>query len=282
MITWIELLHKGKKFLRDAEIADFDFDALQLLLTFFNGEYSLFCLKSSETVADVDFNEYFSLLKRRAEKEPLQYIIGRWDFYKSSFFVGDGVLIPRPETEELVDSVIKLIKKNKFRIIYDLCTGSGCIGLSIAKEFPETICYLFDFYDEALNFTRKNLESLSLNNVKIIKCDILSDVPDDIENADMIVSNPPYIETETISSLQTEVLKEPITALDGGSDGLMFYRAIKEKWSERLNFSGMIAFECGENQCNHICDMFSSDFETYINDDNFGVSRFVYGTKLRK
>lgn len=281
MITWRELLQNGKTYLFENNIEDYEFDALQLILTFFNGEYSLFCLKDSE-YADVKTEDaYLSMLKRRAEREPLQYIIGSWDFYKSTFSVGEGVLIPRPETEELVESVIKLIRKNKFRVVYDLCTGSGCIGLSIAKECPETACYLLDYYDEALKYANMNLEKMKLSNVKILKCDVLSPDFFEAENADIIVSNPPYIESNVIGTLQPEVLKEPVTALDGGEDGLIFYRAIKNKWSEKLNSGGMVAFECGEEQSKIICDIFAPEYECFEITDMYGVSRFIYGTKIQ-
>lgn len=280
MISWRELFLRGKAYLKENDIEDYDFDALQLILTFFDGDYSLFCLKDFE-YADINAEEsYFSMLKRRAEKEPLQYIIGCWDFYKSTFFVGEGVLIPRPETEELVNYVIKLIKKNKFKVVYDLCTGSGCIGLSIAKECPETFCYLVDYFDDALKYAEKNLESMKLHNAKILKRDVLLSDFFDTENADIIVSNPPYIESDVISTLQTEVLKEPVTALDGGEDGLVFYRAIKNICNEKLNHGGMVAFECGEEQSGLICDMFEPEYECFENNDMYGVSRFVYGTKI--
>ena len=281
MITWRELLMKGKAYLSDNNVEDYEFDALQLILTFFDGNYSFFCLKSSEYVASEVEEAYFSKLKRRADKEPLQYILGSWDFYKSTFFVGEGVLIPRPETEELVDYVIKLIKKNNFRVVYDLCTGSGCIGLSIAKECPETTCYLIDYYDDALKYTKKNHECLKLTNVKILKHDVLSTDMFDGDNADIIVSNPPYIESDVISTLQSEVLKEPVSALDGGEDGLVFYRAIKNIWSEKLNRGGMVAFECGEEQSSLICDIFAPEYECYKKTDMYGVSRFIYGTKIQ-
>lgn len=281
MITWRDLFLKGKAYLSDNNIEDCEFDALQLILTFFDGEYSLFCLKASE-YADSEAEEfYFSMLRRRAEKVPLQYILGSWDFYKDTFVVGEGVLIPRPETEELVDYVIRLIKKNEFRVVYDLCTGSGCIGLSIAKECPETTCYLIDYYDDALKYTKKNLEGLKLSNVKILKHNVLSTEFFEADNADIIVSNPPYIESDVISTLQTEVLKEPVTALDGGEDGLVFYRAIKSIWSEKLNRGGMVAFECGEEQSSLICDIFAPEYECYEKTDMYGISRFIYGTKIQ-
>lgn len=279
MMTWQELLKNGKTFLADAGIEDYEFDALQLILTFFEGSGSLFSIKLSETVTEKDYADYIGLLERRASKEPLQYIIGSWDFYKSQFYVGEGVLIPRPETEELVESVIELIRTNGYKTVYDLCSGSGCIGLSIAKECPSVTCYLFELFDDALYYTNKNLEKLGLSNVKIIKHDVLSGFNGNIENADIIVSNPPYIESREISSLQDEVLKEPITALDGGTDGLEFYRAISENWTLRLKSGGMVAFECGESQSELICEILGAEFITYIEKDIYGIPRFVFGKK---
>ncbi len=280
MINWRELLQKGRKYLSDAGCEDSEFDALQLILTFFDGDNSKYFLESSEIITETAYEEYFALLRRRAEKVPLQYIIGTWDFYKNRFIVGEGVLIPRAETEELVDSVIRLIKKNGYKTVYDLCTGSGCIGLSIAAECPDANCYLFDLYDAALSYTHKNLFNLGLSNVKIIKHDVLTEYTSDIENADIIVSNPPYIESRDMENLQPEVLKEPHTALDGGDDGLIFYRAIKENWSKKLNSGGMFAFECGEEQNLLIENILLPEFISYSESDIYSVPRFVFGKKL--
>lgn len=280
MMTWQALFKSGKNFLVENGIEDADFDAFQLLLTFFAGSETEYTLKMSERASEKNVADYFALLNRRIKKEPLQYIIGSWDFYKSQFFVGEGVLIPRPETEELVDYAVSIIKENGYKTIYDLCSGSGCIGLSIAKECPEIICYLFELFPDALYYTNKNLQHLGLNNVRVFKHNVLNAPDFNIENADLIVSNPPYINSREISQLQAEVQKEPHTALDGGEDGLDFYRAFYKNWTDKLNFGGMFAFECGEFQSKKISEIFDRKFAVLIKYDIYGIDRFVLLKKL--
>lgn len=281
-MTWRELVKKGKAVLESAGIEDAEFDAFQLSLKFFNGSHTDYLLHFSDEVNEADFTAYFNFLNRRISGEPLQYIVGKWDFYKSSFYVGKGVLIPRPETEELVDSCIGIIKKNDCKVIYDLCTGSGCIGISIAKECPETKCYLFDYYDDAISYAERNLNLSGLSNVKVIKHNILTPFSENVPVADLIVSNPPYINSSELASLQQEVLQEPITALDGGEDGLMFYRAIFSLWEKHLKPNGYFAFECGENQAELIKKLAGNKFNTTITKDIYGIERFVFSEKIKE
>lgn len=279
-MTWKELLNFGVSQLKNNNISDPEFDAMQLILTFFENSYSNYCMRLSEKVTAGDVDKYSELINNRVNKVPLQYILGKWDFYDSTFFVGEGVLIPRAETEELVEFCIDYIKTNNCKVIYDLCSGSGCIGLSIAKECPDTQCYLFELYQGALFYLNKNLDALGLKNVKIIRCDVLSDVCIDVDKADLIVSNPPYIESGEIPTLQTEVQQEPITALDGGIDGLDFYRAFYNNWTDKLNEHGLFAFECGELQSQDICKIFSDKFLSNVKYDMYGVDRFVILRKI--
>lgn len=272
-----QLLNKGKTVLIDNGIDDADFDALQLMLYSTGYSHASFLLNKAENADDNTEKTYLEYIFRRADKEPLQYIIGKWQFYKSEFYVGDGVLIPRPETEELVEKCIQTVRERNYKTIYDLCTGTGCIGISIAKDCPNTECYLFDYYDGALKYTEQNVLLSGLKNVHIIKADILKDYLETIPDADLIVSNPPYIASEEICTLQTEVLKEPVTALDGGNDGLMFYDAIKKYWVKHLKNGGAVALECGENQSKLICDRFLYDFKVEIFNDSFGCDRFILG-----
>ena len=280
MSNWRELLKKGTDMLNDARIDDAEFDAYHLLLTFFDGNSADYLLHCGEEISQEQIEEYSGLLRRRINGEPLQYIIGKWDFYKSSFYVGEGVLIPRPETEELVEKCIRIVKKNKFSVVYDLCTGSGCIGLSIAKECPEVKCYLFELYDKAFYYARKNLLEMKLTNVQLIKHDVLKKYEGEIPVADLIASNPPYIESSEISTLQSEVLREPLSALDGGEDGLIFYRAIYENWNEKLAEGGYFAFECGEDQTAAIINLAPEGFRSVSFKDIYGNDRIVISEKL--
>lgn len=279
-MTYRELLLLGEDKLNRAEIDDFKFDAFQLLLFAAQYNYSEFLLISDKNV-DSEFEKiYLGLIDRRCAREPLQYIIGKWSFFESEFYVGPGVLIPRPETEELVDICISFVKENNCKIVLDLCTGSGCIGLSIAKKCPSVMCYLLDYYDEALFYAEKNAAAFKLDNVKIIKHDITK-VPDILlPDADLIVSNPPYIRTDDIACLQCEVQQEPLTALDGGADGYVFYNAIRHIWLDKLKTGGMIAIECGEGQSERICEIFGDMCNCDCVNDIYGADRFVRGIKF--
>ena len=197
-----------------------------------------------------------SLIHQRKKGRPLQYILGKWDFYDMSFFVGEGVLIPRPETEMLVDLALDSIKNIQNPIIFDLCAGSGCVGLTLAKHRPDSKVYLFEKEDKAFEYLNKNIEKYSLNNAIPIKCDIFSYGCSALPFADVLLSNPPYIRTEEIPSLQREVLNEPVSALDGGSAGLVFYRCIYDKWLKTVAAGGFLAFECGDGQGQEICNIF--------------------------
>ncbi len=195
-------------------------------------------------------------IQRRKKHEPLQYIIGNWDFYDMTFIVGEGVLIPRPETEMLVDFALEKIKSIESPVIFDLCAGTGCIGLTIAKHRKDAKVYLFEKEDKAFSYLQKNKEKYELENAILVKSDILKDDISHLPKCDVLLSNPPYIESDEIKSLQKEVHFEPYSALDGGKDGLIFYRAICERWIEKVNKNGYLAFECGEEQSTDICDLF--------------------------
>lgn len=279
MITYRQLLKEGEELLNTAGIEDEKFDACQLLLYATGMSKDELLLSFDKAAADNEISSFFSFADRRKNHEPLQYIIGKWSFYESEFFVGNGVLIPRPETEELVEHCCSFIKNNCVKTVYDLCTGSGCIGLSIAKEFPDVHCYLFDLFDDALFYAEKNKKYLETDNVTIIKTDITTEMLSGLTEADVIVSNPPYIESLEINSLQQEVLKEPVSALDGGKDGLVFYRAIADLWLNKLRKGGMIAVECGENQTSDIIDIFSDKCSCNAVYDLYNADRFVIGLK---
>ncbi len=277
--TFRELHNSGKERLLKNAIEDADFEALQLLIGAADFKQVDFFLHSDDTVTQDIFDRYEEMLSQRISGRPLQYILGEWDFYKSTFYVGEGVLIPRPETEQLVEICIKEIRNNSYKTVYDLCTGSGCIGISIAKECPDTQVVMFELFDNALKYTQKNLELHSLKNAKVLKFDVLNDGVSSLPNVDLLVSNPPYIPFEEIKSLQAEVLKEPHTALDGGEDGLVFYRAFEKNWLDKVNPNGFVAVECGEEQSDIIADMFSEKLQTKQIFDVFGVNRFVAGYK---
>lgn len=233
----------------------------------------IFMNPDKETDLNVS-DEFFSRIEARCSGLPVQYIIGEWDFYGRPFKVGEGVLIPRPETEQLVDVALAYIRANEIKSVLDLCSGTGCIGMTIAMECPETEVVLVEKYPDALKYLRMNAEQYSLNNIRILNCDVLSDY-DSIcgKDYELIVSNPPYINTCDISSLQAEVKKEPDTALDGGEDGLDFYRCFAEHYSDKCLCAFL--FECGENQASDISGIFRNFGKAESFTDFNGTERIV-------
>ena len=211
-------------------------------------------------------------IERRIKGEPLQYILGEWEFYSLPFIVGEGVLIPRPETELLVDLALKYATKESK--IIDLCSGSGAIAIAVEKNTGASL-FALEKYEKALNYLEKNI-ALNKANVKVIKEDLFKFEPS--EKFDIIISNPPYIKKADLASLQKEVKFEPMTALDGGEDGLIFYRHIA-KLKKHLNKGGKIMVEVGFDQAKSVQELFEkSGLLTEVHKDLSGVQRVIIGT----
>ena len=243
--------------------------------------YSQMLFKGDNEISREIYNEAVAMADRRLAGEPVQYILGSWDFMDFTFKVGEGVLIPRPETEILVEYILDKIKDVKEPVIYDLCSGSGCIGLSLALLHKDARVYLVEKSDKALTYLNANNQNLclKLNRTTVIQGDILKiDDFDCLPKADVIVSNPPYIRSDEIPTLQSEVLREPIMALDGGEDGLMFYRVLVNDWSKKLKKGGFMAFECGEDQAQDIASLFRKiNFDSEAINDYNNIQRIVVG-----
>jgi release factor glutamine methyltransferase len=161
--------------------------------------------------------------------------------------------------------------------VYDVCSGSGCLGLTIAKLFPLCKVYSIDISDDAIKYTTLNKELLQADNVTVLKADMLDETsPIGLPFADIIISNPPYIKTDELKDLQEEVQFEPELALDGGEDGLVFYRALKNNWFPFLNRDGLMVLECGENQAKDILEIFLTSAKgARIIEDGQGIERIV-------
>ncbi len=257
MKTLYSVYREAIKTLAEAQCDSPEFDAQQLVAFCFGYNKTQLLMNSGSAVDEVKLIHFNDCIKRRCSHEPLQYIIGMWDFHKFSFKVGEGVLIPRPETEILVDFALEKIQKHGYNVIMDLCCGSGCIGLSIAKLCPKTKVYCLDISDKALEYTRMNKELLGADNVTVMKCDVLQSSGFlGLPRPDIILSNPPYIKTAEIEALQPEISFEPTLALDGGENGLMFYEALSEIWYPFINRGGYLAMECGEEQTKDIFSLF--------------------------
>ncbi len=256
-MTVKELYAAGLCELKNSGNADFGFDCDCLFSQFAGFDKIRRIVSENEDVSNEAENAFLSAVKRRTDGEPLQYILGEWEFMGLNFKVGEGVLIPRPETEMLVMEANAYLKYKEKTVVYDLCAGSGAIGLSVAKFNPFSTVYLFEKYDDALGYLRKNAEILELSNVHILKYDIFDGCPCDLPEADVLLSNPPYVKDSEVKSLQKEVGFEPDTALKGGEDGLKFYRAIHDKWFDAVKKGGIFVFECGDGQSEDITSIFS-------------------------
>ncbi|MBQ8765297.1 MAG: peptide chain release factor N(5)-glutamine methyltransferase [Clostridia bacterium] len=223
-----------------------------------------------------DVSKLSTAVLRRKNNEPLQYILGKWDFYDLTFSVGEGVLIPRPETEMLVDFALDKLKDIENPVVYDLCSGSGCIGLTVAKHRKDAKVYLLEKERKALKYLLKNKIDLQLENVTVIFDDLFTVDLSLFPEADLILSNPPYINIDEIETLQKEVLFEPMTALDGGTDGLRFYRCLADRWCHKIKNHGFMALECGEEQSKPIIELFRDKFiESNVIFDFNNIDRIV-------
>lgn len=278
MMTVSQVFQNGLTALQTAGTEDAAFDCGCLFSEAFQVSHA-WRITHAEDAADEEKSEKFlGFIRRRCSGEPLQYILGVWSFYGRDFFVGKGVLIPRPETEQLVEFAVKTIREKHMKTVIDLCAGSGCIGLTVALENPDCFVYLIEKYDGALGYLQKNLNALGVKNAEILKADALSDALPDIR-ADLLLSNPPYVPDGEMPALQKEVRFEPETALAGGKDGLRFYRAIAENWLRVLNSGGEAFFECGDGQGEAIVSLFrgKSAAQEIIYDFN-NIDRFVHIT----
>ncbi|GER93605.1 protein-(glutamine-N5) methyltransferase, release factor-specific [hot springs metagenome] len=235
-------------------------------------------------ISEATSKQIDALTSRLAGGEPLQYIIGHVNFYGLKINVGRGVLIPRPETELLVEEAIKQLKEfmtftPKFTVL-DLCTGSGCIAITLAKHFPDADVYGIDKSNTAIEYAVRNAVENNIKNVHFIKGDLFKPVDNMV--FDCIVSNPPYIKTDDIQSLQKEIKDyEPIDALDGGADGLDFYRMILKNAPKFLKENGIIILEIGYNQADDVKNIaMNANFRNVIFiKDYSGVKRIFIGRK---
>lgn len=192
---------------------------------------------------------------RRIDGEPLQYILGEWEFYGLSFKVGKGVLIPRQDTETLVETALKLIKDTQEPKILDLCSGTGCIPITICTKRRDAKAVAIELYDKAYSYLSDNV-SLHGVDVSPLKADVLdSEIVKGFSDLDLITANPPYLTKEDMLLLQKEVRFEPETALYGDVDGLHYYREIARLWKSSLKEGGYIAFEIGITQSDDVSEI---------------------------
>ena len=245
-----ELLIDGNKKLKAANIDTYILDT-QLLLGKVLGKDKLYLITNKdEEVSNFKEREFYSLIEKRINKMPISYILKTVEFMGIDFNVEEGVLIPRGDTEVLVEEALKFLDKDKSYKICDLCCGSGAIGISIAHFRENTKVDLIDYYDIPEKITKRNIMKHKLSNrANFIKSDLLEEVIKQEKKYDILLSNPPYIKDEVINTLMEDVKNyEPHTALSGGNDGLNFYIRIINDSNKVLKENGILAFEIGYDQ----------------------------------
>ncbi|HWT26894.1 MAG TPA: peptide chain release factor N(5)-glutamine methyltransferase [Mobilitalea sp.] len=276
MSTYKELLQTARIYLKEHEIADANVDAWYLLTHVFHISRAEFFLHGEDTVSVEDEKQYNRLLELRAKHIPLQYITGSQEFMGLEFDVTEDVLIPRQDTEILVEQVLKICDKKS---VLDMCTGSGCIIISLAKLGGISRAVGSDISEKALNVATMNAKKHMVN-IEFIQSDLFDKVNG---TYDIVVSNPPYIPTEVIKGLMPEVKDhEPYAALDGSNDGLLFYRRITKEAKEYLNKDGFIFFEIGYNQGREVQEILQKEgfTDVKVTKDLSGLDRVVSGKRV--
>ena len=281
-----ELYSQGIEKLSSENIPDAKVDARILLEYACKTDRNALFLHGDMEVKDEDEKTYLELLSKRIMHIPLQYLTGEQEFMGLTYKVNESVLIPRQDTECLVEIVLKHLHDG-MRIL-DMCTGSGCILISLLHYSNDCEGVGVDLSEEALNVARDNAERLSNNgisdkmNVNFVHSDLFENIDG---NFDIIVSNPPYIKTEVIKGLMPEVRDyEPMMALDGMEDGLYFYRKIISSAKEHLSRGGQLFFEIGYDQGQEVSDLMRKEGYTDVEvlKDLAGLDRVVYGTFLEE
>lgn len=279
-----EAYRKTKDILTEAGFEAPAFEALCLTEKVFGFNRLALITKGEETVAS---EEKLALLAELTEKrlghEPLQYIIGKWSFMGIDLLVGEGVLVPRDDTEVVTSLCIDYLSCKESPNVIDLCAGSGAISLALEK-YANCKVTAVELSDKAFSYLTQNIK---LNNsaVNALNGDIFECHKDIADNSlDLIVSNPPYIKTADIASLQKEVQHEPAMALDGGESGLDFYRRIVPLWKSKLKTGGALAFELGEGQYDEVSRILADNGFGGITEsiDFSGIQRAIIGTLLQK
>lgn len=288
-MTYRQVLLKGQQLLEDWDIADSANDSFLLLEYVYGLSRTAYLINSNEEAPQELYDRYMQLIERRANHEPLQHITGSQEFMGLEFYVNEHVLIPRQDTEAAVLRALKIIENNGFSNILDMCTGSGCIGISIQKLaaikdesadiYPKAIkVEAVDKSPEALKIAKRNNEALGAS-VEFVESDLFDNI-DESKKYDLIISNPPYIRTADIAGLMEEVRDhEPRMALDGADDGLYFYKKISEEAYKRLISGGYIVYEIGMDQAQEVSRILEDNgfIDIVVEKDLAGLDRVVYG-----
>lgn len=278
-----EAYQSGKRKLSKAGVESAAFDASCLFAHCFGMERSRLPLCGEEEADSAVWDRYELLLDRRAAGEPLQYLLGEWEFMGLPVLVGEGVLIPRDDTEVLVRTAARLLGQTERPKILDLCAGSGAVGIALSRlYYPEGDVVSLELSEEAFSYLQKNIARNRTVRVTPVRGDALAGPKKNEREAyDALLSNPPYIPTGDLPSLQAEVQREPALALDGGTDGLRFYRAIASLWVPAVRPGGIVAVEIGIGQAKAVCALWEQAGlrDICVERDIAGIERVVAGRK---
>ena len=279
MVTRRDWLTAATARLAEAGCEDAAFDARCLLEDF--GGLPRGHMADETPLTEAQETALATALAQRADGRPLQYILGEWEFLALILKVGEGVLIPRPDTELLCEVAAENLRGKTAPRVLDLCAGSGCVGLGVASLHPDAVVTEVELSDAALPYLRQNVTRYPDYAVTVRQADVLTDFAAFDGPYDAILSNPPYIPTADLPSLQKEVQQEPKMALDGDADGLKFYRTIAEHWCEKLAPDGFVAVEVGIGQAEDVAALFAACGlgNTEIHSDLAGIPRVVLARK---
>ena len=278
-----EALVAAKKELKESGAGEYKLDAELFIMKAANMTKTSVLINGDKELTESEEKLFNSMVQKRKKGIPTQYILGKCEFMGYEFFVDENVLIPRADTEVLVETVLKTAQKENFQNVIDMCTGSGCIAVSLALNGIKSVTAC-DISFGALSTAKKNAEyNNASDKIQFIQGNLFENV-DKSQKYNAIVSNPPYIPTEDISNLMREVRdNEPLTALDGGKDGLDFYRRITNDSLEYLADGGYLFFEIGYNQGEDLKKIMTDlGFDGIkIVKDYAGLDRVVFGYKRR-
>ena len=268
-----EALIEGRDYLKDLEYTDPIYETRRILSDLLNKDLSYLVSHDEDLLDSKIENKYFEILEKRQKGIPLQYILGEEDFYGRTFKVIEGVLIPRQDTEISVEKILNIIENNQINNMLEIGCGTGIVSISVDLESSVDVTAV-DISEKAMENTRINKKELN-SKIKIINSDLFSNIN---EKFDLIYSNPPYIKSCEIENLQVEVRDyEPRLALDGGEDGLFFYRNIIKSSPEFLNHKGFLVFEIGHDEAEDICNLMKDKFEVEAYKDLNNLDRVVVG-----
>ncbi len=277
------LLNDGMNILKERDYNN-PFLDLQLILMHLLKKDKIYLYAHKDEIVDEQIiKKYYEMINKRDSGYPLQYMLHSQEFMGLDFYVEEGVLIPRPDTETLVEKIINLVKNSEYKDkhinILDIGTGSGAIALSLAYYIKNASVTAIDISDTAVKVANINKKNLDIENAEIIKGDLFGNLNTQDKKFHIIVSNPPYIEKEEIEKLQIEVAKyEPRLALDGGDSGLIYYERISNIVKDIIYDNGILSVEIGHNQAETVSNMFRNTnlfHKIEVDKDLYGNNRVV-------